>query len=65
VPAKKKRPTPKQIREARLAAGLSQRLAAELINYSERAWQEWEAGRRKMRQETFEIFRSRADLQAD
>lgn len=58
--AKAKRPTPKQIEKARLTAGLTQRQAADLINYSERAWQEWEAGRRRMRQSTFDIFLQRS-----
>lgn len=57
---KAKRPTPKQILAARLAAGLTQQQAADLIQYSERAWQEWEAGRRRMRQATLEIFLQRS-----
>ncbi len=55
-----KRPTPKQILAARVTAGLTQHQAAELIQYSERAWQEWEGGRRRMRQSTFEIFLQRS-----
>jgi putative transcriptional regulator len=42
-------PTPAQIRRARLAAGLTQRHAAELIGYSLRMWEEWESGRSPMR----------------
>jgi len=42
-------PTPDQIRRARLTANLTQRQAAELIGYSFRMWEEWEAGRYPMR----------------
>ena len=51
-----KNPTPKAIKKARLAAGLTQQQAAELIGYSRRAWQEWEAGRRTMRRVTLDAF---------
>ncbi len=48
--------SPSEIRAARLAAGLTQRQAAALICYSRRAWQEWEGGRRRMRQITLAVF---------
>lgn len=38
-----KNPTPKEIKKARLAAGLSQAAAAELIYSTLRSWQNWEA----------------------
>jgi putative transcriptional regulator len=41
-------PTPAQVLAAREAAGHSQLDAAELIFGSERGWQEYEAGRRRM-----------------
>lgn len=41
----------------RLAAGLTQRQAAALIDYSERAWQEWEAGRSPMHRAVFRYFK--------
>ena len=41
-------PTPDQIRAARLAAGLSQAEAGELILASKRSWENWEQGRVKM-----------------
>ena len=52
-----KKPLPSDIKEARLAAGLTQQQAAELIGYSRRAWQEWECGRRNMRFLVFEAFK--------
>lgn len=38
-------PTPKQLKAARLAAGLTQKQAAEIVGAQERAWQYYEAGR--------------------
>lgn len=49
-------PTPDEIRAARSALGLSQRAAAELIHGTERAWQEWEAGNRRMHPGLWELF---------
>lgn len=51
-----KNPTPKEIKKARLAAGLTQRAAADLIGYSRRAWQEWESGRGTMRRVILDAF---------
>ncbi len=51
MPAKK--PTAEAIRRARLAAGLTQQQVADLIGYSRRTVQEWEAGRRNIRGLTF------------
>jgi putative transcriptional regulator len=58
-PTKKKPPRPSEILSARLAAGMTQAQAANLIDYSERAWQEWEGGRRRMRWSTLEAFQQR------
>jgi putative transcriptional regulator len=49
-------PTPQQIREARLDAGLTQTEAAELINRKLRTWQHWEFGDRPMDAAFYELF---------
>ena len=49
-------PTPEQIRAARLAAGLSQPEAGELILASKRSWENWEQGRVKMHPGLFDYF---------
>lgn len=50
-------PSPAAIRAAREAAGLSQTSAAELVHGSLRAWQQWEAGDRRMHPGLWELFR--------
>lgn len=52
-----KNPSPDEIKNARLAAGLTQKQAGQLIGYSRRSWQEWEYGGRKMRWITFSAFK--------
>lgn len=47
---------PEQIKAVRLKAGLTQAEAAELIGYSKRAWQDWEQGRKPMRDATMDYF---------
>lgn len=49
-------PTPDQIKAARLAAGLSQSQAAEIIKASPRSWENWEQGRVKMHPGLFDYF---------
>lgn len=49
-------PTPDQIRAARLATGLTQAQAGELIMCSTRAWERWEQGARKMHPAFFDYF---------
>lgn len=49
-------PTPNEIRAARERAGLTQTQAAHLIHGTMRAWQEWEAGNRKMHPGLWELF---------
>ncbi len=49
-------PTPDQIRAARLAAGLTQPKAGELILASKRSWENWEQGRVKMSPGLFDYF---------
>jgi len=50
-------PTPKQIRQARLNAGLTQTAAAALIYKKLRTWQQWEAGDREMDPAFWELFK--------
>lgn len=49
-------PTPEQIKQARMDAGLTQTKAAELIYCSFGAWQKWELGSREMHRAFFELF---------
>jgi DNA (cytosine-5)-methyltransferase 1 len=49
-------PDPAEIRAARKAAGLNQTQAAQLIHGTLRAWQEWEAGNRRMHPGLWELF---------
>jgi DNA-binding transcriptional regulator YiaG len=55
-PSPSRNPTPEEIREQRALAGLSQKAAADLIHGTERAWQEWEAGNRRMHAGLWELF---------
>ena len=52
-------PAPEQVRAARESAGLTQTEAATLIHSTMRAWQEWEAGNRRMHPGLWELFRSK------
>ena len=47
---------PEQIKAVRKKAGLTQAEAAELIGYSKRAWQDWEQGRKPMRDAAMDFF---------
>ena len=58
-PSPSRNPTPDEIRAARDAAGLTQHQAADLIHGTERAWQEWEAGNRRMHPGLWELFRKK------
>jgi|JI9StandDraft_1071089.scaffolds.fasta_scaffold06362_12 DNA-binding transcriptional regulator YiaG len=49
-------PTPEEIRDARSRIGHSQKAAADMIHATERAWQEWEAGNRRMHPGLWELF---------
>jgi len=51
-----KSPQPADIRAARDAAGLTQTQAAALIHGTMRAWQEYEAGNRKLHPGLWELF---------
>lgn len=50
-------PLPADIRAARESAGMTQAQAATLIYSTMRAWQEWEAGNRRMHPGLWELFR--------
>ena len=54
--SKPQSPTPAAIREARLAAGVTQTEAAQTVRASLRGWQQWEAGDRAMPPGLFELF---------
>lgn len=49
-------PTPEQIKQARTDADLTQTEAAEVIHKGCRAWQQYEAGDRKMDAAYWELF---------
>jgi DNA-binding transcriptional regulator YiaG len=49
-------PTPDEIRAARASAGLTQTEAARLIYCTLRAWQDWEAGKRRMHPALWELW---------
>ena len=49
-------PTPAEVIAARQAAGLTQTEAARVIHSSLRAWQQWEAGDRRMHPAFFELW---------
>lgn len=55
-PLKSQSPTPAAIREARVTAGLTLTKAAQAVQASLRAWQQWEAGDRTMPPGLFELF---------
>lgn len=54
-------PAPREIRKARLLAGLTHRQAGALIYRSMRCWQDWEAGARTMDPQLFEIWQHKAE----
>jgi len=55
-------PTPAVIKEAREIAGLTQTAAASLVYSTCRAWQQWEAGDRRMHPAMWELFRIKSAL---
>ena len=50
-------PLPDEIRRARESTGLTQQAAAAVIHASLRAWQQWEAGDRRMHPAFWELFK--------
>ena len=56
-------PSPVEIKEARVAAGLTQTEAAALVLSKMRSWQNWESGVREMHPAVWELFQIKvADL---
>jgi DNA-binding transcriptional regulator YiaG len=53
-------PTTDEIKAARKAANMTQTEAAESIGFKLRTWQDWEGGRRKMRDVVFELFQQKS-----
>ena len=53
-------PSPADILSGRVAAGLTQSEAAALVHGSLRAWQQWEAGDRRMHPGLWELFSIKA-----
>ena len=49
-------PTPKQIKQARSAAGQTQQQAAALVYVDGRAWRRWESGDRQMDAAHWELY---------
>lgn len=50
-------PMPEEVRAARETSSLTQTAAAVLVHTSLRAWQQWEAGDRRMHPAIWELFR--------
>ena len=55
-------PAPAAIQAARETTGLTQTEAARLVHSSLRAWQQWEAGDRRMHAGLWELFRLKTAL---
>jgi hypothetical protein len=50
-------PTPEEVKAARIAAGLTQKEAGELVaSHGWKTWQRYEYGNRKMHPATWELF---------
>jgi len=54
---------PIDIKQSRHNAGLTQTQAADVIDYSRRAWAEWEGGGRKMEQKLLDEFNNSVNNQ--
>lgn len=50
------KPTPAQIKQARLDAGLTQQAAADLVGVSIKSWQAYEGGWRNIQSPTWWLF---------
>lgn len=62
TPSPARNPTPEEIRRVRESADLTQVEAARLIYTSARAWQQWEAGERRMHPAWWTLFRLRVGV---
>jgi len=56
--------TPAEIKQARLAAGLTQKESAALVYVNVRTWQKWEGGEREIMRAVFELFKIKTGLLA-
>jgi DNA-binding transcriptional regulator YiaG len=50
------KPNQKQIKEARLKAGITQQQAAEIVHRDMRSWRRWEAGQAEIDPAIWELF---------
>lgn len=60
-----KSPSPDEVKAARQRAGLTQAAAAALIYCGWRAWQEWEAGNRRMHPAYWELWALKVNSTAE
>ena len=58
----RRNPLPSEVKAAREQAGLTQTEAGELVHAKCRAWQQWEAGDRRMHPAFWELFRNKVSL---
>lgn len=56
APSVGRHPSPSEIRDRRLETGRTQSEAAIMVHTSVRAWQQWEAGARRMHPAMWELF---------
>lgn len=49
-------PSPEQVKESRLALGLTQQQAGAIVGATARAWRAWESGFRAMPESKWELF---------
>jgi len=50
------RPSPEDVKVARIASGLTQEQAGAAVGVARRTWQDWERGQRRMPPGLFELF---------
>ena len=50
-------PTPNEVKQARLNAGLTQQSAADTVHVSIKTWQKWEAGTHPISGSAWELFK--------
>jgi DNA-binding transcriptional regulator YiaG len=62
APSSAANPTATMVASARAAAGLTTAQAANLVHSTQRSWQLWESGERRMHPATWELFRIKALL---
>jgi hypothetical protein len=55
-------PTPDEVKAARVAAGLTQTAAADLVHRTLRNWQQWESGARRIDLALWDLFQLKVNL---